>query len=517
MANYSQQSLLVTIVIALGKAGKPLATDELYPLLEKMLSPWGDDLKPYAGRKDSTFSQTIRNFTAPERLKGSVNEKFVTNIGGRLSLTDFGKQIYNAIFAGRNSSAAKANAQTIQTIYFGAPGVGKSHNLKSVYGDTDDDYIFRVTFHPETDYASFVGCYKPVKKENVRPVIPADELIAKAMGIKTIPEQINFVFEYAESILPAVEEKGLLSVNKLICDCFGWNIETYFRATVEAVLKERSDNCNGEISYEFCPQAFVKAYVKAWTHRDKAVYLVIEEINRGNCAQIFGDIFQLLDRGDDGYSTYEISPDHDLEQYLKRTFMSSDVPEPQIKDGSKMKLPPNLHIIATMNTSDQSLFPIDSAFKRRWDWAYMPIETRPEGKDGQPVTRTVVTEACRYDWGEFLEAVNRRIFEMTRSEDKQLGFWFVKTKGVSNEIEAKSFVSKVLFYLWNDVFKDYTDDSSSVFNFAADGNPESNAKERHSFMDFTSGFGKVNDGLVDAFMRNLGVTAVDRVKDNGEG
>lgn len=440
MANYSQQSLLVPIIIALGKAGRPLETAELYPVLTAMLSPWGDDLKPYAGRKDSTFSQTIRNFTAPERLTDFA-KKFVSSVDGKLSLTAFGQQIFDAIFAPGKAPATKGAGPTIQAIYFGAPGVGKSHNLKSVYGNEDD--TVRTTFHPETDYASFVGCYKP------QTVTKGDE---------------------------------------------------------------------SEIIYKFQGQAFTEAYIEAWRRyfeeprRD--FFLVIEEINRGNCAQIFGDIFQLLDRSDDGFSDYSIHPDKDLAQYLAEVFRSEAYGiadklngiKAGLGDGRCMILPPNLHILATMNTSDQSLFPIDSAFKRRWEWVYMPIETRPVGEDDTPVTRTIETKAFRYDWSEFLEAVNKRIFDITRSEDKQLGFWFVKPVAGSTTISANDFVSKVLFYLWNDVFKDFGDDSSSVFNFSADGNPDNHEKDRHSFMDFTPHFRVVDNGLVDAFLLNLGVT-----------
>lgn len=102
--------------------------------------------------------------------------------------------------------------------------------------------------------------------------------------------------------------------------------------------------------------------------------MIIEEINRGNCAQIFGDLFQLLDRGNDGYSEYSIRADKDLQKHLSKAFEDIEIEDyPNIKNGKELLLPSNLYIRATMNTSDQSLFPIDSAFKRRWDWRYMPI------------------------------------------------------------------------------------------------------------------------------------------------
>lgn len=430
-----------------------MTTSELYPILEAMLSPWEDDLKSYPGRKDTVFSQLIRNFTAPERLT-EFNKKFVKSEDGKLSLTDFGQQVYNAIFSeDKKSSPEKVPAigYPMQAIYFGAPGVGKSHKLKSVY--TNDDDVVRTTFHPETDYASFVGCYKPQTKE-------------------------------------AGDEEG-----------------------------------NAEIIYKFQGQAFTEAYAEAWRRYltdvpRKDFFLVIEEINRGNCAQIFGDIFQLLDRNDEGFSDYPVRPDKDLTRYLGELFKSPeyniagelDRIKPGLGDGSWMMLPPNLHILATMNTSDQSLFPIDSAFKRRWEWVYMPIETAPHGID----KRTIDTDDYQYDWSEFLDKVNSRIFSVTGSEDKQLGFWFVKPRNGSGTISANDFVSKVLFYLWNDIFKDFGDDSTSIFNFSADGNPDSEEKDRHSFKDFTPRFRQADSRLVDAFLLNLGMTQAKKEKKSDE-
>jgi hypothetical protein len=123
----------------------------------------------------------------------------------------------------------------------------------------------------------------------------------------------------------------------------------------------------------------------------------------------------------------------------------------KILDGTKLLLPPNLRIWATMNTSDQSLFPIDSAFKRRWDWKYMPI-SKGVDKDGNEMNWSIVIGKKSYDWWEFLTAINEVIGTETQSEDKKLGFFFCKADS-KDEISADKFVNKVLFYLWNDVFK----------------------------------------------------------------
>lgn len=337
-------------------------------------------------------------------------------------------------------SASATPTETLQQIFFGAPGVGKSHNLKTVYENEDD--VVRITFHPETDYAAFVGCYKP--------------------------------------------------------------------------QTEMKDDGTPEIVYKFQGQAFSEAYIEAWRRfvtdvPRKDQFLVIEEINRGNCAQIFGDIFQLLDRNEDGFSDYSIRPDKDLAQYLSDEFIRLSITEElnNIKkglgDGKWMMMPPNLHILATMNTSDQSLFPIDSAFRRRWEWVYMPVETEPSYK-GEPIKRFIETNDYSYDWSRFLTEVNKRIFSTTLSEDKQLGFWFIKPKGGKSAITANEFVSKVIFYLWNDIYKDFGEDATSIFNFAVDGNPDSKDKMRHTFRDFTPAFRQVNHDLLDSFLRNLGIT-----------
>ncbi len=385
---------------------------------------------------DIRFAQILDNYSL-FRHDGAVSripEENVAEVRRRVARFELGGEDMDGKGA-VDAAEPRPVGETLQRIYFGAPGVGKSRILRSVFGNEAD--TVRITFHPETDYAAFVGCYKPVTEGR-------------------------------------------------------------------------------DIVYRFQGQAFAEAYVEAWKRyaadaprRD--YYLVIEEINRGNCAQIFGDIFQLLDRDDRGFSEYGVRPDRDLTAYLAEELSavreSLDAIRPGLGTGDVMLLPPNLHILATMNTSDQSLFPIDSAFKHRWEWVYMPVDTAPVDDQGRPVRRWVVTDGFRYDWGEFLDCVNRRIFDTTESEDKQLGFWFVKPKE-GDTIGAADFVSKVVFYLWNDIYKDFGDDASSVFWFAPDGDPDSSEKTRHSFRDFTPKFGHVDNALLDAFMRNLGVAGV---------
>ena len=182
----------------------------------------------------------------------------------------------------KNISLTNGLAKNI--IFFGAPGTGKSHKINHIISGKLER-TERVTFHPEYDYESFVGGYKPTM-------------------------------------------------------------------------------LNNDIRYEFVPQAFTNIYVNAWNDLDNEYYLVIEEINRGNCAEIFGDIFQLLDRS----NNYDITPSKELKDYLIKEFLDNDK-----TNGSRLILPQILNILHTMNTTDQSIFPLHIAFKRRWDWESISI------------------------------------------------------------------------------------------------------------------------------------------------
>ena len=205
------------------------------------------------------------------------------------------------------------------------------------------------------------------------------------------------------------------------------------------------------IKYKFVPQVFTNIYKRAWLDTDNQYYLVIEEINRGNCAEIFGDIFQLLDRN----SNYTVSPSKELREHLEIAF--GDKNHEGIKDG--LKLPNNLNIYATMNTSDQSLFPMDSAFKRRWEWEYVPICYTPIDDEGMPNSSfdfiIDIQNGKKYSWIKFIEQINLKHIKINPAlgMDKCIGNYFIKPD-IELTISLKPFINKVIFYLWNDVFKD---------------------------------------------------------------
>ena len=376
----------------------------------------------------------------------------------------------------------------LQQILFGAPGTGKSHTINCDANITEENSI-RTTFHPDSDYSTFVGCYKPTKKEQSKGVLtPLNDLISISKEQSTTEQRVKFISKYAESIKAAARENGL-SDNQIIRDTnyFGWNSDTYLMNFLNEILEERAKIDDSEITYDFTPQAFTNAYVSAWKDLSKPFYLIIEEINRGNCAQVFGDIFQLLDRNEEGYSSYKTTPDQDLANYIRKQFAYTDIDDEEVKSGKKMQLPPNLYIWATMNTSDQSLFPIDSAFKRRWDWRYIPIDYTDRG-------HYINCGDTQYSWADFLQKVNDRVESVTQSEDKKLGYWFMGNGAEQKEITIDRFVSKVVFYLWNDVFKDFGKSGNTIFK-------DSYAKF-HLFFDFS---GKPKEDVVKAFLDALEV------------
>lgn len=359
-----------------------------------------------------------------------------------------------------------SDKKTLQQIFYGAPGTGKSHAINELTTGKD---VIRTTFHPDTDYSTFVGAYKPTTKS-----VPVTTVI----GTEAVPV------------------KG----------------------------KDGKEMKEDKIVYEFVSQAFMQAYVEAWKkyctvqEGEEPVdeYLVIEEINRGNCAQIFGDLFQLLDRGDEGFSEYPIKADSDMKKQLKKEFAGLEIKNKvsindlfkgkdivaQVLEGEVLLLPNNLYIWATMNTSDQSLFPIDSAFKRRWDWYYVPISNAEKNW-------TIEVNGAKYDWWNFLQAINDRVYDATYSEDKKLGYFFCKAD--DGIISSSKFVSKVIFYLWNDVFKD-SEFEGSAFR---DENGEKLSFDK--FYSVDNGKVKVNEEKVELFLKNLELESVsENDEDNSE-
>ena len=414
--------------------------------------------------------------------------------------------------------------KSLQQIYYGAPGTGKSNKIKEEV-DNLGKIHFRTTFHPDTDYSTFVGCYKPTSSRSCirgkQPILDYDSLVDKFKEYLNVPN-VNitkactlFGFDYHDSII-RIQENGR-KVMDLVNDAYKSNTsyDSVVRGGMACYEQNPIQENGSKITYEFVPQAFTNAYVKAW-NTDDDVYLVIEEINRGNCAQIFGDLFQLLDRKN-GVSEYPVEADTDLQNYLSKALAKTsrtDIPE-DVKFGKKLMLPSNLYIWATMNTSDQSLFPIDSAFKRRWEWKYIKIK---EGKDEHgnkldwKVDVKMDESGTLLSWWDFIKKINEIIASMTSSADKQLGYFFCCAK--DGVIDEETFVSKVIFYLWNDVFKDYGFEDASLFRYITKDEAGKETEKDLTFPDFFDEEGeKVNTERLTDFVKKVMNWKADEKKD----
>lgn len=426
------------------------------------LSIGSNKLRPYFKQFDSKgiFHQVIRQLLLPNSaykiaLYKNANDEYAAFwLIGFGDLDDFMADV-NKDKIEKPLNELKKCEKSLQQIFYGAPGTGKSHAINELTAGKD---VIRTTFHPDTDYSTFVGAYKPTTKP-----VPVTTVI----GTEAVPV------------------RG----------------------------KDGKEMKEDKIVYEFVSQAFLQAYIEAWRKYSAAqeneepqdVYLVIEEINRGNCAQIFGDLFQLLDRGDEGFSEYPIKADSDLKKLLEKEFSGLEIKNKekinalfkggkdivaQVLAGEDLLLPSNFYIWATMNTSDQSLFPIDSAFKRRWDWHYVPISNA--GKNW-----VIEVNGAKYDWWKFLVAINDKVYHATYSEDKKLGYFFCKAN--NGVISSDKFVSKVIFYLWNDVFKD-TEFEGDTFK---DENGEKLSFDK--FYSVESNPIKVDEKKIEKFFSNLGL------------
>ena len=371
---------------------------------------------------------------------------------------------------------------SLQQIYYGAPGTGKSHAIKDL---TIGEDVIRTTFHPDSDYASFVGTYKPITEEVVLRDCYGKKVIDEETGKEVNEERIAYKF-IPQAFLEAYVEAWKKLGSKTI---------------------EKGDKSNNRIHPALLdtPEIFTK------NKASKKQYLIIEEINRGNCAQIFGDLFQLLDRNEYGFSDYPIIADKDMQKYLEKEFEGWEITNKDkinqlygeanmvslILKGERLVLPSNLYIWATMNTSDQSLFPIDSAFKRRWDWKYVPIREGRDKETNAPLNWRINTGDKQYDWWSFVSKINELIGSLTNSEDKKLGYFFCKAN--NEEINTNLFVSKVIFYLWNDVFKDYGFDDKDFQD------EEGKILSFDRFYQDINGVTNVNVDNVELFLENLGV------------
>lgn len=254
----------------------------------------------------------------------------------------------------------------------------------------------------------------------------------------------------------------------------------------------------GNVIYKYYPGHFLQALGMAYKNllegKNDNCLLVIDELNRGNAAAIFGSVFQLLDREEDDWSSYEldvsemelvglfnvmghkanISNDgliqvdgsnfdiftHHLKARLQENSNTNGLRLLKNLENRKINIPPNLSIIATINTSDESIYYLDSAFKRRWDWEYIDAPNKDGIEDDNSITDTllkvklILEDGRKLDWCRCVIGINEFIKinhnTIRKIEDKQIGWWFIKAK--NHEISLEQVQDKLMFYLWDGVF-----------------------------------------------------------------
>lgn len=358
-------------------------------------------------------------------------------------------------------------------ILFGAPGTGKSYTLNKEKDEllSNGGEFERVTFHPDYSYANFVGTYKPTMVESIDNDI-AGEDIAGVLAVledknKTAQEKYDILYEKFKGdgltrlpiLLGLYTDENFKTLKKDGTDAAGDNsVERNhgraIRPYVNLITEKKSVN---EIAYEYVPGPFMRTLVKALksnkTNDSKTYLLIIEEINRANMAAVFGDVFQLLDRDDNEVSEYPIQASEDVKKYLAKELGGNP------SDYIEIKIPNNMFIWATMNSADQGVFPMDTAFKRRWDFTYLGIDDSEDGIVGKTVLLGKGNYARIVEWNSLRKAINKEILKYKVNEDKLMGPYFISKKnlGDSTAIDAENFIrifkNKVIMYLFEDAAK----------------------------------------------------------------
>lgn len=355
-----------------------------------------------------------------------------------------------------------------QRIFFGAPGTGKSYSLneeaKSLVSN-ENDQIERVTFHPDYTYANFVGSYKPIMKQNKLEGLDQDtkKVISVLLDeTKTTQEKYNDLVEtfqnnndltrlpallglYFDDDFITIKQDGTQAAkNNSVERNHGRALRKYVQLLSEESYKEK-------ITYEYVPGPFMRILVKALQNPDKPYVLIVEEINRANVSAVFGDVFQLLDRNNDGESEYSITTTADMRAYLQRELG-------HYKDINTIKIPSNMFIWATMNSADQGVYPMDTAFKRRWDFSYYGLDDEEDKLSLAAIKPrfTLGESAELISWNGLRKAINDELSTDTYNvnEDKLMGPFFLSEGALKDNTSFKeAFKNKVLMYLFDDVVK----------------------------------------------------------------
>ena len=359
-------------------------------------------------------------------------------------------------------------------IIFGAPGTGKSFTLNGEAKKllADGGYEERVTFHPDYSYANFVGTYKPVMVGGSSGTIGgADKDVLSVLldKAKTAQEKYDLLYERFRDdgltrlpiLLGLYTDEAFKTRKQDGTDAVGDNsVERNHGKALRPYVVLASDvKAREEIVYEYVPGPFMRVLAKAlksaMTDNPKPHLLIIEEINRANVASVFGDVFQLLDRASNHASEYEIATTNKMRTYLAKEL---GVEKSAVET---IRIPDNMFIWATMNSADQGVFPMDTAFKRRWDFTYLGIDDSEKDLIGKTVVLGTGNTKHKVEWNKLRKAINNFLAKEKINEDKQLGPYFIARNivvpeagtAIDNDRFIHTFKNKVIMYLFEDAAK----------------------------------------------------------------
>lgn len=369
----------------------------------------------------------------------------------------------------------KTEDDVYNRIVFGAPGTGKSHRLEldsKCFGNN----VERVTFHPSYSYANFVGTYKPTMTRNDLDWLTDDEK-KKVIAIlqdksKTAQEKYDLLYDKFKGegltrlpILLGIYTDEVFKTKKVDGTDTDNTVGRNHGKAIRPYLNLQPGNGGKEISYEYVPGPFMRIYTQAINHPEEKYLLLIEEINRANVATVFGDVFQLLDRKS-GVSEYPIATSEDIKAFLMNNLEClkgkriDEFSDEESRLYQEMRIPNNMFIWATMNSADQGVFPMDTAFKRRWEFEYIGVDD--EAKEVEKYIIPIGDKDHRryVKWNDLRERINDILSsdDCKVNEDKLLGPFFISKSMLESACEKedrfiKAFESKVIMYLFEDAMK----------------------------------------------------------------
>lgn len=446
-------------------------------ILQKILT---DNMNPYINYDSYNISMNIDSIETLKQYRDRVINYM------KLTAKSVDTQYIECDSIGKLKYRTQLSSDFLHNrIIFGAPGTGKSYYLnleKDKLLQYGGDFE-RVTFHEDYSYSQFVGSYRPNMKysndykkdlsENDKETLSVlenssltaqdkyDELYEKFKNAGNLTRLPLLIGLYSDESFNTKKSDGSKSSDNNV-------VERNHGKSIRPLVNLLTENKKEEIVYNFTPGPFLRIYAKALKNAQSSNpvphILIIEEINRAVVARVFGDVFQLLDRNSDNISEYSIESSEDIRKYLADELGGNPI------DYAKLKIPDNLFIWATMNNADQGVKPMDTAFKRRWNFEYISLDEGETKISGKMITLGKESYRRDIEWNALRKAINNELSRYKLNEDKLLGPFFLSINLFEDEIIntpkfINIFKNKILMYLFEDVAKSKR---KSLFHGAGD-------------------------------------------------